>query len=130
MSFIEAIRSCLNQYIDGSGRAMRSEYWYWVLFNVLAAVAAAIADAAIGGGLESDVQLVSLVTSLALIAPSITVGVRRLHDIGKSGWNLCWGFLPILGHLYLLWLAIKPSDDFTNEYGPKPAAEPLVRSEA
>jgi hypothetical protein len=75
-TFWEAIKVCLTKYVDGKGRASRSEYWYFALFSFLVGLAT--------GG----------VGDILLFLPSITVSVRRLHDIGKSAWALLWILLP------------------------------------
>jgi uncharacterized membrane protein YhaH (DUF805 family) len=63
----------------------------------------------------------SVVVGFGLILPSWAVAVRRLHDIGKSGWNLLWSLIPFLGGLYLLYLYVQPSSPEANAYGPAPA---------
>ena len=86
MSFGEAIKSVFSKYATFSGRARRSEYWYFVLFNVLfmlgfALIARVFPEA-------KFLTYLYLVYSLAIVIPSLAVGVRRLHDIGKRGWNM------------------------------------------
>ena len=63
---------------------------------------------------------------LAILVPQIAVGIRRLHDTGKSGWTVLWALIPILGGLYLLYLLIQPGEAGTNEYGPEPTAPPSI----
>jgi len=77
-----------------SGRASRSEYWWFALANIIAQIVATIIDSSI---LHSETPAVSGLLSLALLIPGLAVSVRRLHDIGKSGWNLLWAFLPLIG---------------------------------
>ena len=86
MDFQTAIKTCLSKYADFNGRAMRSEYWYFVLFLLLTNIAAGIVDAMLFGG--GDVQVLSALWSLAMLLPSLAAGARRLHDIDKSGWWL------------------------------------------
>jgi uncharacterized membrane protein YhaH (DUF805 family) len=112
VSFQEAVSSVLTNYANFSGRAMRSEYWYWALFQVLASIAANIVDGIATQG------ILAILVGLGLFVPSLAVAVRRLHDVGKSGWNLLWGLIPILGAIYLIYLAIQPSQPGTNSYGP------------
>jgi uncharacterized membrane protein YhaH (DUF805 family) len=112
MSFTEAVRSCFQNYASFSGRAPRSEYWYFVLFEIAALVGLAIMDWLIG-----TAPILYMLGALALVLPALTVGVRRLHDSNKSAWNLLWSLVPF-GALYLLWLYIRPGDDGENDYGP------------
>ena len=115
MGFQQAVQSVLSKYVDFTGRAMRSEYWYWVLFVILISIAANVVDAAL------NVGFVSAIVGLATFLPGLAVGVRRLHDVGKSGWNLLWALIPILGAIYLIYLAVQPSQPGANVYGPAPA---------
>jgi len=113
MDFGQAIKTCFNKYATFTGRAGRSEFWWFVLFNLLATGAASI----VGQRLESLV-------SLALLLPSLAVGARRLHDIGKSGWfQLLWA-IPLIGWAILVYWAIQKSDPAANDYGPAPGIEP------
>ena len=123
MSFTEAIQSGFRNYANFAGRAMRSEYWYWVLFAILASLAAIVVDVAV------TVFLASVIVGLGLLIPGLAVGVRRLHDIDKSGWNLLWGLVPFFGGLYLLYLYVQPGTPGPNKYGP-PASSvaPATRS--
>jgi uncharacterized membrane protein YhaH (DUF805 family) len=98
-TFVEAIKVCLTKYVDGKGRASRSEYWYFALFTFLV-------DVVTGG-----------VAAILLLLPSITVSVRRLHDIGKSGWALLWILLPVIGWIVLIVYAVRPGEPHTNSYG-------------
>ena len=133
MNFEAAIRSCLNQYLGFTGRACRSEFWYFVLFNLLLSLGSSLVDwllrAMIGVG------FLSLLVSLALLAPGIAVSIRRLHDVGRPGWwllamvpGLLLTFvLPLLGGLLvlggaalLLFFYVKPGTAGPNAYGPDP----------
>jgi uncharacterized membrane protein YhaH (DUF805 family) len=94
-------------FANFSGRARRSEYWYFVLFNIIIAV--------ILGQIAVLIEFPWLVTIyyLAILIPSIAVGVRRMHDVGKSGWYL---LIPI----YSFILAVSEGTRGNNEYGPDP----------
>ena len=103
----------MRNYANFSGRARRSEYWFFFLFYLLAYVVASIVDAVIG------VPVVTLVVALGLLVPSLAVGVRRLHDIGKSGWFLLVGLIPLVGSIILIvWACTDGEVD--NRYGPNP----------
>ena len=102
MDFVQAIKSCLGQYATFSGRASRSEYWWFFLFQVLVMVAASMLGDVING-----------IASLALLLPALAVGARRLHDIGRTGW---WQLLLLtgIGFLVLLYWWVQPSDGSAN----------------
>lgn len=110
MTFTEAVRSGLTNYAVFTGRASRSAYWYFALFQILVGAIARAVDGGIG------ITLVSPLASLALLLPALGVGVRRLHDIGKSWKWMLLILIPILGWIYLIYLMIQPSDG-PNAYG-------------
>lgn len=111
----------LKQYADFSGRAQRSEYWFFVLFYFLFAVVVQIVDLVIFG--NAPIQVLSLVLSLGLLVPSIAVTARRLHDIGKSGWWQLIIIVPIIGVFVLLYFLILDSHINENQYGSNPKNE-------
>ena len=110
MDFVQAIKSCLGQYATFSGRASRSEYWWFFLFQVLVMVATGMLGDVING-----------LASLALLLPALAVGTRRLHDIGRTGW---WQLLLLtgIGFFVLLYWWVQPTDGASNSYGEPPAA--------
>lgn len=99
----------LQNFANFSGRARRSEYWYFVLFNAIFSFVLGFA-----GGLV-HFPLLSTIYSVVMIIPSIAVGVRRMHDVGKSGWFL---LIPI----YNFVLAVTEGEATDNAYGPNPKA--------
>lgn len=111
----------LKNYANFSGRARRKEYWFFVLFNVIFAVAAMILDNVLGLAMR-DVGYgpFYLLYALATLIPGIAVSVRRLHDIGKSGWYFLLAFIPCVGGIILLVFALTPGDTYSNEYGADP----------
>ncbi len=124
MSFTDAVRTVLSKYATFQGRAVRSEFWFFVLFvfllfTILAVIEGAVLAPALGFSVfDPDAgQPLSLVASLGLLLPNIAVAVRRLHDIDRSGWWLLIGFVPILGFLVLLYWYIQPGTQGTNQYG-------------
>jgi uncharacterized membrane protein YhaH (DUF805 family) len=95
MTFGESISTCFSKYAAFNGRAARSEYWWFVLFTFLVSLATGMVS-----------QTLSGLFSLAVLLPSLAVGVRRLHDIDKSGWFLLLGLIPIVGWIILIvWAA-------------------------
>jgi uncharacterized membrane protein YhaH (DUF805 family) len=114
MTFQDSIATCLRKYFDFQGRASRSEYWWFMLFFVLAVFVS---------GMISEIA--ANIIALALVLPQLAVGARRLHDIGKSGWFLLLGLIPIVGTIILIVWAIKKGDAGPNAYG-IPSTEPAV----
>ena len=104
-----------------NGRAQRSEYWFFVLFNFIAGLVLGFADGILIAALEVPPVLGTLY-SLAAIIPSIAVGVRRLHDIGKSGWMMLLGLIPCIGTILLIVWFCQDSEADANDYGPNPKA--------
>ena len=96
-------------YANFDGRARRSEYWYFILFNTIFALITA-----------TVIPELYLVYVIAIILPSLAVAVRRLHDIGKSGLWLFISFVPIIGGVWLLVLLATEGDSEYNEFGSDP----------
>jgi uncharacterized membrane protein YhaH (DUF805 family) len=113
MPFQDAVKICLSKYVDFKGRARRSEYWWFVLFNVIVGIVAGIIDAIIG------TQIIGYLASLALLLPNIAVGIRRLHDTSRVGWWILIGIIPIVGWIILLIFYVQDSHP-DNQYGPSP----------
>lgn len=106
----------IRNYIGFQGRARRTEYWMFTLFNVIFSIVIGLLDSILD--LHSGL---SGLYSLAVLLPSIAVGVRRLHDTGRSGLWLLLGFIPIVGAIVLLVFMCQDSQD-DNQYGPNPKA--------
>ena len=103
LSFPEAIKSCLRQYVGFAGRATRAEYWWWVLGIVVMHILLSTLDGIIFGFEPDSVRLLDPVFGLATLLPSLAVTARRLHDIGRTGWwQLAWIVLGILGVIPLV----------------------------
>jgi uncharacterized membrane protein YhaH (DUF805 family) len=106
MTFSESIRVCFSKYATFTGRASRSEFWWFVLFLVLASTAC---------GVVSD--KLSAVFTVATLVPAIAVGTRRLHDVDKSGWMQLIGLIPIVGWiLVIVWCTQAGKEP--NRFGP------------
>jgi len=115
ISFTGAVKLGFQRYFDFSGRSTRAEYWWWVLFGFLAAVVLTIVDNIMGTN-----GVLAGLWGLATLIPGLTVTVRRLHDINKSGWWLLLGLLSwlIIPFIVLLIWFIRPSYDEANRQGP------------
>jgi len=118
MGFVEAVKTVLvEKYACFTGRATRSEYWYFCLFNFIVGVVIG----GVLGSLGNAGVYIYYAYMLAVLIPGIAVFVRRMHDIGKSGWYYFWVLVPIVGVIYLLILLCKESGP-DNQYGPAPQA--------
>lgn len=122
---------CLKQYFDFSGRARRKEYWMFCLFNVIVGIILEIIDSAIG--LTFPVGIVELgilgaIYSLLLFIPGLAVCVRRLHDIGKSGWFYLIGLIPFVGAIILLIWFCKEGEHKTNKWGDDPKVNEIQQA--
>ncbi|HEX6247948.1 MAG TPA: DUF805 domain-containing protein [Nocardioidaceae bacterium] len=106
MTFADAVASVLRQYATFSGRARRSEFWWFYLFTVLVGWGSGIVDWALAGVTGFDLGVVGLVTSLALFIPSLAVTARRLHDTGRSGWWMLVLVLPLLALFPVMFMGV------------------------
>ena len=125
MGMFEAVKSVFSQYGSFKGRARRSEYWKFYLFNILLsvlvmAVATAVSTSSDKPEILAGAGSVLGLYSLICLIPSLALSCRRLHDIGKSGSYLFFIFLPVVGAI-LLWVwAFQDGEPYANIYGPDP----------
>jgi uncharacterized membrane protein YhaH (DUF805 family) len=112
MDFVTAVKTCFSKYATFHGTAHRPEYWWFVLFLVLGSFAFAVLD----GLLFGDNQPLGALFSLGTLLPILAAGARRLHDVGRSGWWLLLGLIPILGTLVLLYWFIQPAKTGDNPF--------------
>ena len=119
MNFTQAITSGFQNYVNFSGRAARSEFWFWTLFSFLATAAAAIVDMVAFA--DAAVSPLNSLVSLALFLPGLAVSVRRLHDLDRTGWWLLLIFTVIGVILLLIWDCMKGTAG-PNRFGPDPLA--------
>ncbi len=119
MDLMEAVSSVFSRYADFSGRARRSEYWYFCLFNVL--IYTAFSSLFLFSFRMAGFWIAMYSAySLAILIPGLAVGCRRLHDIGRSGSYLLFAFIPVVGYIFLLIWFLQDSDPGANRYGPNP----------
>jgi uncharacterized membrane protein YhaH (DUF805 family) len=123
MNFTQSIVSGFQNYVNGGGRACRSEYWYWTLFAVIVAVVSTGVDLALFP--TSTWDPAGTITSLALFLPGLAVSIRRLHDIDRSGyWVLI--ALTVVGILLLIYWACVRGTEGDNDFGPDPLGMPTA----
>lgn len=109
MNFPDAVTTCFRKYADFSGRASRSECWWFVLFAVVCFLGLDL--------LLGERHFLTIVLKLGAIIPSLSVGTRRLHDIDKSGWFQLVCFIPLIGFFLLLYWWAKQGDPYENRFG-------------
>lgn len=129
MTFGDSIRTCFSKYVTFSGRAARSEFWWFALFFWAGQFLLGIVDSflfgtttVVDGGFEAstDTPILSGIFGLATILPMISVAVRRLHDRDKSGWWYWLFLVPLVGFIILVvWFATEGTRG-DNQYGPDP----------
>lgn len=121
LTFSDAVRQVFNKYATFRGRARRSEYWWFVLFNYLVVFVALILDFCLGLTFaDTGYGPIYCIAAIVLLLPSLAVTVRRLHDINKSGWNILWGIIPLIGAILLLVWCCQDSKAEVNQYGESP----------
>ena len=128
LSFGEAVKRCFSKYCCFTGRAARSEYWWWYLFtNIIGMVSAIpyyvmVIPQIISGNADVSSWPLSIVyiVGLAFFLPSLGVTVRRLHDIGKGGGWIFVALIPVIGAIWLLVLLCQPSLQGANRFGEEP----------
>jgi len=107
--------SVWKKYAVFSGRATRSEYWYFVLINMAISIILVSIDKNIADG-----GILYTIYSIAIIIPSVAVAARRLHDTDRTGWWQLILFIPIIGFIVLIIFLVQDSKPYENKYGPNP----------
>ena len=111
----------LQQYGDFNGRARRTEYWIYYIINSIIGGLLFFLDYLLGTTIDSlGLGVLYLVYALFVFIPGVAVAVRRLHDVGKSGWMLLIALIPLIGAIWLLVLFLTDSNPGKNKYGPNP----------
>ncbi len=130
MEFIPAVKSAFANYATFKGRASRSEYWWFVLFTVLANMAMSILDSAFGASdIDGDFGLFGGLFALAIILPSLALASRRLHDLDYTFWWYLLAFTGIGIIVLFIWACMKGTPG-PNRYGPDPLAGETPPSDA
>jgi uncharacterized membrane protein YhaH (DUF805 family) len=113
--FQDSVRTVFQRYATFTGRSRRPEYWWFVLFNFIVSAALGLIS---GFLFNSENDLLGGLYSLAVLVPSLAVAVRRLHDIGRTGWWLLIGLIPIVGLIVLIVFFATKGEERDNQYGP------------
>lgn len=101
-------------------RSRRKEYWLFALFIFIAGTVLSIAEVALGLEITEGVGILTLIFSLLILVPSISVTIRRLHDIGRSGWWILLNFIPVIGTIIVFVMTVLDSQPSANKYGANP----------
>jgi len=118
MKFTEAIQAGFRNYVNFMGRASRSEFWYWCLFAFLVAVAASNIDKKLFPDLfASGSSPFCSLFGVGFLLPNLSIMVRRLHDIDRSGWWVLIVLIPLFGWILLIYWACQPGTPGTNRFG-------------
>ena len=117
------------RYVDFTSRSSRKQYWYFLLWDTIVSMVIGIVSAIVFSGMGT-IWSTPLIWAydLIIIIPSISLGIRRLHDIGKSGWWMLISIIPLIGAIILIVWAIKAGDPGANAYGPSPLEEAVPTS--
>ena len=110
----------INSYFDFSGRSRRMEYWMFILINSIISVFCILLDSMLGTVWSIGYGPIYIGYGLAVFIPGLAVAIRRLHDIGKSGWYYLLVIIPIIGPIWLIILFVTEGEQGENKYGPNP----------
>ena len=115
----------LRKYAVFDGRARRTEFWLFFLFNCIIALVLSIIEAIVGIAPIGGASILGSLYMLVVFIPYLAVGVRRLHDTGRSGWWMLIYIVPLIGAIVLLVFFVQDSQDGHNQYGPNPKSFPV-----
>lgn len=122
MGMQEAVRAVFGKYAEFTGRARRQEYWWFGLFVVIVGLVLSVIESVLFGRAMGHYGILSGIWNLATLLPSLGVAIRRMHDVGRSGWWLLILFIPLIGALVVLYWFVQRGTVGPNEYGPDPVA--------
>jgi len=118
MGFVEALTSGFKNYVNFSGRSPRSAYWFWILWMIIIGVIAIILDIMIFDTPQGGP--INIIFGLATFLPGLAVGIRRLHDLDRTGWWVLIVFVPLIGIILLIVWACMKGTSGPNRFGPDP----------
>lgn len=122
----------LKKYAVFEGRAGRREYWMFVLFSFIVSIVVAIIGSVLGAIVHLSIfgTIISWAYSLAVLLPSLAVGVRRLHDTGREGWWMLICLIPFIGAIIFIVFMVLESQPVSNKYGPNPNWVPIEKEQS
>lgn len=126
MDLINSFKFTLSRYADFSGRSRRTEYWYFVLGQMLVSIMLVLVTG-LAGILSDSLGVIGMllyfVSALFFLIPGFAVAVRRMHDVGYSGWMYLIGIIPLIGAVAILYFVCQDSQPGPNKWGPNPKEE-------
>jgi len=119
MNFQQSVKICLTKkkYSAFDGRATRSEYWWFALFQLFVAIVSELLDYTMLDDYANSSGFVSIITTLAFLLPALSVASRRLHDVEKSGWWQWLWIVPVIGWIPLIYWLVQQGSVGENKYG-------------
>ena len=121
MGFMDAVKNAImNNYANFSGRASRSEFWWWTLFYFLVSIPVSFIDLIIGIEPIPGYGPFGIILIIGLFLPNFGIIFRRLHDTGRSGWWYFIALVPCVGYIILLVFTIMDGEPHPNAYGEVP----------
>lgn len=116
-SFTNAVRNGIENFVSVNGRMSRSAFWWFALFCAIVVSAIIFLIISTVGVTATNASFINLIADITFWYVFVVPGIRRLHDIDKSGSNALWILLPFIGWIYLVYLFCQPSDPEDNYYG-------------
>ena len=110
----DAAQQFFNRYVDFQGRSNRGEFWWWVLANLIIGIVLSIIDTAVFG---PNATILAGLWALATVVPNIALGIRRMHDIDRTGWWVLLGLIPVVGFLVLIYFYVQKPTPGPNRFG-------------
>lgn len=123
MTFTQAVTTCFQKFVTFQGRASRSEFWYFVLFQIAGSILLGILDAILFGWATENPEVLNGLFGLIVLLPSISVAVRRLHDTDRVGWWWWLCLIPIIGWIILIIFYASVGTNGANRFGENPLGE-------
>lgn len=117
MNFGQAMTSGFKNYVNFQDRSSRSAFWFWALFSFIVSTVFSVLS---NGDSGSFFGILGSLAGLAMLLPGLSVAVRRLHDIDRSGWFILLGLIPLVGWIILLVYYVQPSSVGANRFGSAP----------
>ncbi len=120
--FVKAMKN----YVGFSGRSRRTEYWMFTLFVFIIGIAVSAVQQILLNPAQPGQGTLTWLWNLAVLLPSLAVGVRRLHDTNRSGWWLLIGLIPLVGAIVLIVFFVTEGNRGQNQYGPDPKGDQMI----
>lgn len=117
IQFVPAVKLAFKRWNDFDGRSSRPEFWFFVLFCFLVNLVIVALSTVLGQGIG---DMLSTIFFIVALLPNIAIGIRRMHDIDKSGWWILLPLIPLIGLIAFVYFAAQPGTKGTNRFGKEP----------